>query len=436
MRTANRVRWCRRLPALALVGLLLPLAAGPRSARADILFLKDGFPIEGKVKREMELEFDKVGRDAYYMPKGFFFLNDGPRRIFFSPSQVRFISEKDPPTEERIFCRNPIPGQLSPKKFPALLEVVKAPDWNDTWSRRFQFLSGQGLVENVPQHISVLTPYWAQVDSLGRYWWSCAYLTRELGPETVQSLLATHPDFQDRKGKTSVQRASIRLRKADFYAQSGWIDLAEKELDRLVQDLPDQKERVEAARKTLFKLRANERIEEIKRRHLAGQHRRVRKLLAEFPTQGATKEQLAEIEVLQHEYKSTEQLLHETARLLVQARDSAAGADSALLRDAAARIQDELNFENVARLDTFLGQARQAERLRKEGKKSEVSAEQLLGLAVSGWLLGSAAAEMSVETAARLWRGRDMVLAYLSSDDADKRKQLLQRHLAGSRTES
>ncbi len=435
MSIANRVSWRRRFLGLTLLATLLALATADRPVRADMLFLKDGFAIQGRVKREMELEFDKVGRDAYYMPKGFFFLTDGPRRIFFSPSQVRFISEKDPPNEERIVRPHPRGGQVNPKKFPALVEVVKAPDWDNDWNRRFQFLSGQGRIENVPQHIGFLTPYWAQADSPGHYWWSCAYLTRELGPETVQALLASHPDFQDKKNQTAVQRTSMRLRKADFFAQAGWLDLADKELDRLLADIPEQKERVESARKLLLKLRGNERIEEIKRRRLAGQHRRVGKLLDDFPTKGVPKEQIAEWEVLQHEYKSTDRLVQETARLLRWTRQ-AAGAKGALLRDAAGVLLDELNFENVARLDAFLGQARQAERLQKEGKKSEISAEQLLSLAVSGWLLGSASAETSVETAERLWRGRDMVLTYLRSEDANKRQQILQGHLAGSRTES
>ncbi|HTU21327.1 MAG TPA: hypothetical protein VMG10_24955 [Gemmataceae bacterium] len=436
MRIDSRVPPSRRFLSLTLLAMFLSLAAGIRPARADLLFFKDGFPVEGQVKRQMSLEFDKVARDVYYMPKGFFFLDDGPRRIFFSPSQVRYVSEKDSPSEDKIFRKNPVYGQLNPKNFPMLLEVRKAPEWDDTWSRRFRFLSGRGVVENVPQHISQLTPYWARVDSLGHYFWSCAYLTRELGPETVQSLLASHPDFQDKKDQASAKRASVRLRKADFFAQAGWLDLADKELDRLLENLPDQKERVEAARKTLRKLRASDRIEEIKRRHLAGQHRRVRKLLDDFPIKNATNEQAAKVEELTHEYKDTEQLIKETARLLDKARQAARGPGSDVLRAAAAVIRDELNFENVARLDAFLGQARQAERLQQENKKSEVGAEQLLGLAVSGWLLGSPSAEMSVETARSLWNGRNMVLAYLRSDDADKRKAILQRHLAGSNTES
>jgi predicted esterase len=441
MPSTNRVSWYHCLPARLFFAAILTLTIGTPAARADLFIFRDGTVVEGRVKREMTLEFDQVARDAYYMPHGFFYLDDGPRRILFCPSQIGRILEKDPPTEEKISRKDPLPGQVNPKRFPGLLGLAGTPpDWNDTWSRRFVFLtrnsSGQIVDLNVPQHINFLTPYWAEVQSRGKFFWGCAYLTRELGPETVQSLLASHPDFQDSKNLPAEKRASMRLRKADFFAQAGFLDFAEKELNRLQSDLPDQKARVESARKTLTKLRAIDRIEEIKRRHLAGQHRRVRKLLEDFPTKDAPEKQIAKVEELMHEYKETEQLLKETARLLKKAREETRGADNAVLREAAGVIHDELNFENVARLDAFLGQAQQAERLQKARKKPEVSAEQLLSLAISGWLLGSASAETSVETARRLWRGRNMVLIYLQSEAADKRQQLLQQHQKGSRTES
>jgi pimeloyl-ACP methyl ester carboxylesterase len=441
MSNANRVSWYRFVRTLTFLAVVLPLPGGVRLARADLFIFKDGFVVEGRVKRQMTVEFDQVARDAYYMPHGFFFLDDGPRRIFFCPSQIGHILEKDPPTEEKISRKDPLPGQVRPMKFPGLWGVSHTPpEWNDTWSRRFVFLtrnySGQLVDVNVPQHINNLTPYWAEVQSRGRFFWGCAYLTRELGPETVQSLLASHPDFQDNKNLPAEKRASMRLRKADFFAHAGFLDLAEKELERLLADLPEQKERVENARKALTKLRAIERIEEIKRRHLAGQHRRVRKLLEDFPTQGIPEQQLAQVEELQHQYKEMEHRLQETSRLLEKARQGVQGADNAVLRTAAAVIGAELHFEGLSRLDAFWGQARQAERLQKAGKNPEISAEQLVSLAVSGWLLGSASAEMSVETARRLWQGRDMLLRYLDTNDADKRRQLLQQHQAGTRTEA
>ncbi len=441
MPSANRVSWYRCHPALSLLLAILILALSALPALADLFIFKDGTVVEGRVKREMTLEFDQVARDAYYMPHGFFFLDDGPRRIFFCPSQIGRILEKDPPTEEKISRKDPLPGQVRPMKFPGLWGIAHTPpDWNDTWSRRFVFLtrnySGQIVDVNVPQHINYLTPYWAEVQSRGRFFWGCAYLTRELGPETVQSLLASHPDFQDTKSLPAEKRASMRLRKADFFAQAGFLELAEKELNRLLTELPDQKERVETARKTLIKLRAIDRIEEIKRRRLAGQHRLVRKLLEDFPSKDVPEKQTATVEELKHEYQEAELLLNETVRLLKKVREGSRGADNSVLREAAEVIQDELDFDHVARLDAFLGQARQAERLQKAGKNAEISPEQLLSLAISGWLLGTASAETSVETARRLWRGRDMVLRYLQSEVADKRRQIVQQHLAGTRTEA
>jgi predicted esterase len=440
MRRTNRVSWYRCLAAPAFLAAILTLAAGTRPADADLFIFKDGTVVEGRVKREMTLEFDQVARDAYYMPHGFFFLDDGPRRIFFCAREIGQILEKDPPTEEKFLRKTPLRPQLKPMKFPGLFGVAEAPDWDNTWHRRFIFFTRDSQSKivslNVPQDISFMTPYWAEVQSRGRFFWGCAYLTRELGPETVQSLLAAHADFQDNKNLPAEKRASMRLRKADFFAQAGFLDLSEKELNRLLADLPDQKERVETARKTLIKLRASDRLEEIKRRHLAGQHRRVRKLLEDFPTKDVPEKHTAKVEELEHEYKEKESLIKETARLLEKAQAGIRGADNAVLREAAEGIRDALDFENVVRLDAFLGQARQAERLQKAGKNPEVSPEQLLSLAVSGWLLGSAAAEMNVETARRLWRGREMVLSYLQSQVADKRRQLLQQHLAGSRTES
>src|SRR5262249_36021278 len=153
------------------------------------------------------------GQEAYHIPKGFYFVDDGPRRIFFSPAQVRYVFSKDPPGEERIVCADSR-GQINPKVLPDFLEVVAAPEWDSKWNRRFQFRSPGGTV-NVPQHISLLTPSWARADSPGRYFWSCAYLTHELGPDTVQMLLASHKDFQETKSMATAQRASLRLRKAD-----------------------------------------------------------------------------------------------------------------------------------------------------------------------------------------------------------------------------
>lgn len=415
---------------------VLALVTQVSFARADMLFFKDGFAVQGRVKRQMTIEFDQIGGEAYHMPKGFFFVDDGARRIFFPPSQVSLVYPKDPPIEEKVVCPDTRP-QVNPRKMPDMLAILKEPEWDAKWNRRYKFRapSPYGVVD-VPQHITWLTPHWARVDSPGNFSWACAYLTREFGPERVRALLNSHPDFQEKNGMAATLRVSRRLRKADFYGQAGWYDLADHELDRILLDTPDQKPRVEAARKTLVRLRARDRLEEIKRRHLGGQHETVRKMIAEFKTKGVPERMLTELQELKAEYENTDRLLKETTRLLDQARHQVAGAHRLLLAEAAAIIRSNLNFENVARLDAFLGQARQRERFLNKGKPSPTSAEQLLSLAVSGWLMGSASAEASAETAVRLWHGQELIRTYLRTENEEDRRALVKAHLKKSKTEA
>src|SRR5262249_18276507 len=75
------------------------------------------------------------------------------------------------------------------------------------------------------------------------------------------------------------------------------------------------------------------------------------------------------------------------------------------------------------RLDSFLGQARQAERQKAAGKKASKKPDELLALAMTGWLLGSPSAEASPDRAASLWKTRRMMIEYLLNVDADDRKK-------------
>ncbi len=158
--------------------------------------------------------------------------------------------------------------------------------------------------------------------------------------------------------------------------------------------------------------------------------------MADFAVKGVPEKIVSELQELKAEYETTDHLLAEAGRLLEKAQGEATGASSKLLAAAAVEIRANLNFETVGRLDVFLGQARQAERLQKRGKKGEVDPQQLLSLAVSGWLLGSSSAETSAETAVRLWRGREMVLTYLRTEDDGQRRSLVKAHLGGSRREA
>src|SRR4051812_48344353 len=67
---------------LAAAPAVLVLCAA--TAHADLLYFKDGYVLQGKVKRNTDAEFDSAARDFIYIPKGPFFIDDGPRVVYFS----------------------------------------------------------------------------------------------------------------------------------------------------------------------------------------------------------------------------------------------------------------------------------------------------------------------------------------------------------------
>ena len=85
-----------RTLSLVLIGLILCC-----SVFADIVILKDGFILQGTVKRESVTEFDPVSKEPVIIPKGFYMVDDGARRIYFNPNLVRTLDKRDPIQEER-----------------------------------------------------------------------------------------------------------------------------------------------------------------------------------------------------------------------------------------------------------------------------------------------------------------------------------------------
>jgi predicted esterase len=419
----HRSRASRGLAGLALALLALTLGAAEES-RADIIFLKDGFVLQGKVRREGTTEIDSVTRESAFIPKGLFTLDDGPRRILFSPRQVRIVERMPPPPDERITWKARLPI-VRPGIMPAILEVVETTDWDKNWERKYWFRSPNSERVGLRQGIGLLTPYYVRADAATKFFWSCAYLTRELSPDTIKALLDSHPALQDKGPKLKPEMlVARRMRKVDFYAQAGLFDLAEKELDRLVKDYPGQQKRAQASRRSLNRVRARERLEEIKRWRVAGRHDDVRTALERFPERNAPEAVQAKVRELRSKYKRTDEQVKQTARhLALVAKRGQAKAPT--LAAAALVIKDELAFDNVGRLEAFLSQALQVKRQQDRKVKRSYTSAQLLSLAVTGWLLGSSSAEARPESAEALWKARGLVLDYCRGEDSATRRQAL-----------
>ncbi len=436
MRTRIAQSRCLLL-ALAMLPVLGVLAGSP--ARGDLIFLKDGFVVEGKVGREYEAVWDKGARDYIMVPKGFsFFIDDVARRVYFSHTHVAETKKSERKEELRVINKNFVLGGAG-GQLPGIAAVMEPGPWDNKWERKYEFRTASGAQVKVKQRLGFLTPYHARADPTTpmkfagvQNPWNAFYLTRELGPEAVVGLLRSHPDYNITPGLKPEDQATRRFKLCDFLAQAGWYDHAELELRQLLKDLPEQKQRTEAALAALTRMRSRENYEEIKRLHLAGQYETVWQRLTTFPQDGADQQVLAGVAGLKADYASTRKKLERARTLLDDQAARVGGGNRQAVLDMAAAIKAELSPDTLHRLETFLGQAEQARKLREQGRDKETApAAEIMALAVSGWLLGNASAETGVERALQLWSARSLVLATQREPVQEKRRKLVDDYLKG-----
>lgn len=410
------------LPALFL-GLAVAVLVDPSSSRADLIFLKDGYILHGKVRQQSEMIKDKGSNETIWAPKGVFLLDDVARYIMFSPRQVRDVDSKNLNEGADIVTLQRPSVQAYGSAMEPILRIDQITTWDDKWERMFRMQSNLGRL-NIQQRIKILNPHFVQVDAV-RFRWSSFYLTKELGPETVRFLLNRHPDIQEKSGKPDMVK---RFRMYRFLVQAGWLDLAEQELETILKDLPDQKEKVETHRENLRRLRAEQLLDDIERAHKAGRHQWAQEQLAKFPRTALDERQLVRLQTVETKYTTANENLKQARRFLKELPSQLPETTThrPLLVDSAAIILAELTLDNVQRLEAFVNLAAQAERDRKQGKKTQGPLE-LLSLALTGWLLGNNSAEDQADMAYRLWRARQFVVQY-QKDPGVTRDKLLQAY--------
>ncbi len=417
-----------RLGAVGLALAALVLGTLP-PAHADLLFLKDGFVLSGKLKRPTDLEVDPNTHEVFTVPAGHFMVIDGPRRIFFSPTQVRIVEERVEAPEALIV--NKLNFMIANPKRPPMGEVLETSPWDDKWQRTMRFRTEGGTVK-VPQQVAFLSPYWYRIDATKFYSWSEAHLTRELTAEQARELLGNHPDFSERGQKPEVV-VDRRLKAYLFFAQAGWFDEAERELRSIEQDFPERKAQLVADHATLDGLRARDRLEQLKRLHHAGQFNTVRTGLANFPLAKASPQARAEVTTLQADYDDAAEKLKQITRFLDDLPGEVVGNDRPAFQAIASDLKEELHADRLPRLEPFLGQAQQWERQRAAKRTPDLKAEELLTLAATGWLLGGSSAESKPERALQLWRARRLVLEYQKARQMGARQQLLASYQSESK---
>jgi pimeloyl-ACP methyl ester carboxylesterase len=410
-----------RRPGIALALLLVaPGLAAAQANRDAIVILKDGFVAKGRVLQKQDVIYDPTGAMFRIPAAGsFLYLDDHVRRMHFTPGQIQEVIPLKPgDKKEQMQFKKATPSRSgSPILFSGEYESIS--DWNTKWERVIKARAANGML-NIRQRIALLTPHQIQGYTI-TYNWTFSYLTKEWGPDMIRSLLVKH--FSEKK---EMKEPEKRKQIAMFLEQAGWYFHAEKELNDLVKEFPDQKEKVKDHLEQIRRAQAGEFVEELDRAQKAGLHDEVRARLATYARLDLGKlveaKNALAVEDLKTRYDGLDDRLKRAKKSLTELADLA--TDKPLWTAAAKTILEELNLDTVGRLDTFLDFAKQHLDDLAQKRKPSQTTDEVFAIAISGWLQGNIAADPDPKTAEKLWQARTFLLEYLRSDSSVARGQM------------
>jgi hypothetical protein len=433
-------------------------ALAESSSGSEVVILKDGFVIQGTVRKEYTSINDPATGKTFPIPKanGFDIVDEGPRVWIFSTHarQLAAVSKDVKLRPEYKSYTMPFPGRKSNEPLPAAMSPRKLPEYNDKWFRTIEVDLPGGFFEKIEQQITYIDPYFVYIVSPTHYWRQC-FRTSEMDPSWIRKRLSTHPELAPVNGKLD---ASKRVALARFMLDAGWLKLAKDDVAQLQKDYPggvppDVKENYDKLLKDIDQATAELVIKEGELALGAGRYRYAHEVLSAFPEKLADPDQLSRMSVLLAQLKSTEEQYAAARRLLAALIDEVTGLGRAtplaavaggtgvaiwpvnpasglegILASAGQTILTELHPDAVHRLEFFINLAAQVEKEKLQGKQASKKPIELLATAASGWAKGKNGATPNPELAIRIWQARELVLSYQQANDLNTRNRILTRY--------
>jgi predicted esterase len=417
------------------IGLgLLSLCLLPSSVLAlpkeGLILFKDGFGVQGKIIELRDLFTDSASGAAFGIPAAgglSLYIDDGVRRVFFSHTQLdRVLERKDKEKADRIVFVRSGPKSGTWGLFPgwALEDMT---DWDMVkWRRSLTFDVGKGDKKvTMYQRIAAITNLQVQIQAETPYRLDASYFTREFSPEFIRTLL-TNFMKEEKKIYKDKKEYEKRLDLARFFNEVGWHEEADKELASLETTYFDIKEKIAPLREVSKAALANILVGDLELAHKIGQHKQARKLLERY-----AKDELSALvldrnkllaEEIKGKYEGLKEKLDETAKALAELPSRS--LDRAFWKRATDEILAGLNEDTLARLESFTTYAIQHLREVSDKRAPTQTAEQVLSLALTGWLQGNFAAEPEPKLARQLWEARELVRNYLLATPKERARIL------------
>ena len=426
-------RYCLRrylMPAGVALALLLVLAA---TLQADFVFFKDGFVVQGRILTQYETITDPSGiLVSIRKLGGLYLVDDGARRIHFPASLVASSDGTDRKMKQEQFQFKHALMRWHPQN-PALkqYDLKKGADWKPDGTRSIVVTS-----RSAPQPIEIdqvihrLSPSTMEVHTRRYTGTRSFFLTSEFAPERILQILQ-----QQLKKEAAEEKREVtfddRLRVVYFAAQAGWNELALTELNQIASEFPSKLEALKPISEEIQKSDLKQKLEELEDAVAQGQHQRAQHLLNTVRHEGAEAQDLAQLNTLKARYRNQNADLERTRQLLAQVRQKATGSLATQSAGLLDEMERDLNFDSLPSLSVFLKMAEQEEKLQNRQQPAVLSPEQLLALALSGWMVGGEGADSTVAQAEKLLRGREFLQRFLLEDNDAARQQMLRDFLAG-----
>jgi pimeloyl-ACP methyl ester carboxylesterase len=425
------------------------------SAQAvDVVIFKDGFKLQGRKFKEMERISDSENKVSVVIPaaNGFDVIEDGPKWVIFSSNakQTGLVINNLPDRPDLkeykrdVYLRSRIP-------LPVYGQIEATP-FDKNWKRTIKVTTGGGKFHNIEQQIERIGPTRVVIPST-THQWVLLYHPKEMGPKLIRDLLTAHPELSEPDGKPDVGK---RLEIAKFFKEVGWLDATREELENLKKAVPepwskDQTDLYDQLRADLPKIENAYLIEELEAALASGRYEAARLIISRFDANladAAESKRFADLkaqaEIVRPRYEQAMRLLRTILDELgnahiVQPQLALAGGvvrpfvmgqtDPRITALVAAgeQVAAELHPDTTGRVELFQNLAAQSEQQRKAGRPSGVALDQLVALAVTGWLKGRNGAEPNVDAAIRLWQARQMLIDYQNEDQINYRRLIAER---------
>jgi predicted esterase len=377
-----------------------------RQVAAAELTLRDGRLLKGEVA-----EISGVAEDpnAVSDVAQIILVDSGLTRTFVPQRHVEKVNPGDTgeaPQRFRIDQQIPSGGA----RINAVGPITRITPFSEFGRRTLSMNAGKPV--DVIQGITDITPTWTKVMAVRKFIWDQRIATNSIPREALGKILGHAID------RTSVDD---RLKVVRLYLQSDRYEDARQELAEIVTDFPDSKDRFETTQRRLAQLAAQRLLAEIKLRRAAGQHLFAFRLLSQFPADDVAGEILQEVNDLLTGYKDLQQ---RAEGLLAQFEKHQGEITDANLKKRfeplLKQIKAELSINTIDRLAAY----------QQLGGAAELSADQKLSLAVSGWLLGQDGATENVGVAQALYDMRELMHQYFNSSTKLERDEHLKNMLA------